>query len=629
MNKKFYLGLVATVGLFASCSSDDLTAEAPNGLSEVDGNQLVPIELAIGNIGSSSQTRGTGTVGDVQNSKWAGQKFNVYMFEQGTMTIAKDNDNVALYDNAVLTAPDQTAEGFDALDDAKKNIALLIETETEGATTTTTTSYRYFPNDAPYDFWGYRADDAAVGDPVVSDNDVKVTVNINGSQDIMVAKAAPKAAAENATKDNANNGEKLANGKIVGTYGGGKVEFDEAKLYSAYSARRQVNPTLNFKHLLSRLVFQVRASQASECDENTGIKVTAIEVESKTNGTLIAAYTAEEEPARLTFTGDPTFLSLKQRPSQVTAKAKGQWATINWAKDGDGVVTLSNNVKSWTAEQTGVAAYNKTFGLDDLCYTNDEKVLDEEYDNLPKYEGTKISDALADEANGSNGTLNVWCLFSAATYNNDVFKASDNLIALKPFTPVLGGGTDAYDSYEIVDATEEDYNADGATKVDGTPGDDDKVVGSIGKVWRSGDDPDYVYKKIVAVHHDAVGGTPANAQVGEALFVAPGEETYKLKFTVSQQVVTTVTKVGDAEPVPVPAPKTVTLTKLIKIPSGASGTNNNGDPLPSVAIAGKSYTIKLTVNGVNSVDLDNATMDDWDYTEGTDDIEIDDDDPNV
>lgn len=64
-------------------------------------------------------------------------------------------------------------------------------------------------------------------------------------------------------------------------------------IYSAFAARRDVQPNIKFEHLLSRLNFQVLAGAESTTDANTGVKVTGITVKSKATGKLVIAYQGE------------------------------------------------------------------------------------------------------------------------------------------------------------------------------------------------------------------------------------------------------------------------------------------------------------------------------------------------
>lgn len=264
------MGAVASLGLLASCSSDD-------DLSTGGKNDLQQIKIGMGVQTTVGATKGTGSVGSVgaENNKWAGQTINIYMFYKGTLDLAKWDDGIAIYDNAKFNAPTAASTGLATAADH---------------------SVKYYPTQSSFDFWGYRLDDAIQGEPAVSEDGTKQEVGfeLNGSQDIMVGKATP-------------DEEDLA--KCA----------DETKIYSAYAARRGVQPDIVFKHLLSRLVFSITGGNKDACDDESGVKVTAIKVKSKYTGKLIVAYTPDAEVTNeLVPTEDVKDLVLMQRATDDT-----------------------------------------------------------------------------------------------------------------------------------------------------------------------------------------------------------------------------------------------------------------------------------------------------------------------
>lgn len=259
------MGAVASLGLLASCSSDDDLSTDGNGK---DGLQKIKIGMG---VQANVATRGTGTVGAVgeKENTWAKQTVNVYMLNKGTLDLAKFGED-PIYENTVLTTPADNASG--------------IATELVGGVA----QYKYYPTTkTAFDFWGYRLDDADVtaaaeqegsenaaaikGNkfvPYTSGDSLLIGFKIDGTQDIMAGKAVP-------TEEEINK------------CGG------ETNIYSAYAARRDVQPNIKFEHLLSRLNFQVLAGAESTTDANTGVKVTGITVKSKATGKLVIAYQGE------------------------------------------------------------------------------------------------------------------------------------------------------------------------------------------------------------------------------------------------------------------------------------------------------------------------------------------------
>ena len=263
MKKLFLMGAVASLGLLASCSSDDDLSTGGNGK---DGLQQIKIGMG---VQANVATRGTGTVGAVgaENNKWAKQTVNVYMLNKGTLDVAKFGED-PIYENTVLTTPTDNASG------------IASELDEHGVA-----QYKYYPTTkTAFDFWGYRLDDAdkttaedqagsataaAINSgrfvPYTSEDSLLIGFQIDGTQDIMAGKAVP-------TEEEMKK------------CGG------EENIYSAFAARRDVQPNIKFEHLLSRLNFQVLAGAKSTTDDNTGVKVTGITVKSKATGKLVIAY---------------------------------------------------------------------------------------------------------------------------------------------------------------------------------------------------------------------------------------------------------------------------------------------------------------------------------------------------
>ena len=264
MKKLFLMGAVASLGLLASCSSDDDLSTGGNGK---DGLQQIKIGMG---VQANVATRGTGTVGAVgaENNTWAKQTVNVYMLNKGTLDLAKFGED-PIYENTVLTTPANNASG--------------IASELVGGVP----QYKYYPTTkTAFDFWGYRLDDAndATGTADQEGTDSKVAVTsgkfvpytsgdslligfkIDGTQDIMAGKAVPTE--EEITKCGGEN-----------------------NIYSAFAARREVQPNIKFEHLLSRLNFQVLDGKKTETtDPDKAVKVTGITVKSKATGKLVIAY---------------------------------------------------------------------------------------------------------------------------------------------------------------------------------------------------------------------------------------------------------------------------------------------------------------------------------------------------
>jgi len=260
MKKSFMFVAVAAAGMLASCSSESLTSSDPK--IEPTQEELVPIEISVASPSARAITRGTGTVGGVEDGSdnavnndgtdtgtpkaniWAGQKVRVYMFNKGTLDVAQSN-GADLFNNAEMDTPaatDNTASGLAHYVDPNSTRYLV----------------KYYPLTGAYDFWGYRIDDAKnadgsapAGAPAKNGDKYQVEIKVDGSQDVLGAKTTVP--------------------DISGT------TLTTADLYSAKAARQSIQPELEFKHLMTRLTFEAYpGNDNAKTVYVTGIKVRAL-----------------------------------------------------------------------------------------------------------------------------------------------------------------------------------------------------------------------------------------------------------------------------------------------------------------------------------------------------------------
>lgn len=347
--KKMFLFALAAAGMLTACSNDDTLGG--NGDQNVSEQQI-----RLGVASSKVQTRGTGTVGGMTDAEnvWAGQTLWVYMLQKGSMDLAYykapavggvATPDVEVFNNKKFTAPD-------AANNTKSGLA-----------TTADGTIAYYPVSGNYDFWGYRVDDAAGATPVVKTVDDTgaaveanvatkrvVDITIDGSQDIMAGKAVPST--DEVTK--------------LGNYAD--------NFYSAYAARKGVQPNITFNHLLTRFTFEVRAGSKATAGLPAGgntdaVKVTGVSVDSKTTGTLTVAYTGETKEAAdlLTFTGDASALKLMQRDETVAdnnaALIDLKPVTLTWPATGEATVGDAIKVGEALLVAPGETEYPLTINL--------------------------------------------------------------------------------------------------------------------------------------------------------------------------------------------------------------------------------------------------------------------------
>lgn len=326
MKKMFFFALAAA-GMLTACSNEDT-------LGGNDDQNVSEQQIRLGVASSKVQTRGTGTVGGMteDENKWAGQTLWVYMLQNGSMELGYYKTPAEAAGAAVGTA---------VFDNKEFKAPKTAESTVSGLATTADGAIAYYPVSGNYDFWGYRVDDAVTlvdngagvmvpdvktvndaGDEVAADLATKrvVGIEIDGSQDIMAGKATPSTAEVGKLGDYADN------------------------FYSAYAARKGVQPNITFNHLLTRFTFEVRAGSKATAGQGASgnteaVRVQGVSVESLTDGKLTVAYTGETKEAAdlLTFTGDASPLTLKQR-------------AVGAVDNNDPLVALEEVALTWPAD---------------------------------------------------------------------------------------------------------------------------------------------------------------------------------------------------------------------------------------------------------------------------------------
>lgn len=274
---KKYLLFALAASILAGCSRDDVNAP-DNGEGN---NDPVEIKLWTG-LPVTKTTRGVGSVGDLagDNNKWDNNVIQILSFPK------MDSDyNVPFLNKAAIAASDNSVTWLGG-------------------------GSEYYNSLGAYDFWGIHLDGAAsITNRIVNEAEetIAIDVTIDGTQDIMIAKA------ELTEEQKAGMLQKAG---IDDSADDAVKEAEWAKAYSAYAARRDVQPNMLFKHLLSRLKFNIYPARAGA--ENVYIK--SITATSKTKGNVV--FVAKDDTKRgltiATDNNDPVALSLKQRPAAGT-----------------------------------------------------------------------------------------------------------------------------------------------------------------------------------------------------------------------------------------------------------------------------------------------------------------------
>lgn len=247
MKKNYFFIAALAIGMMSSCSNNEILEEVelPSLPDQVidEGTTRMPIELGISDPSFSVSTRGTGTVGDLvgeATNVWNGQPLGILMVEKNTMNDATINGEY-IFDDFTFRAPVGIEAG---------NIVMYHTTE----------NVKYYPLTGAFDFWGYHlgtmpneqlAPAEVVEETAIVSGEIKdytqktVEFNIDGTHDVMAGKAI--------LSENDSTIIEGVTGFDAASY------YDRA--YSSWSARKEIKPSIQFKHLLSRLVFNVKAGE--------------------------------------------------------------------------------------------------------------------------------------------------------------------------------------------------------------------------------------------------------------------------------------------------------------------------------------------------------------------------------
>ena len=231
--KKYQLFAAAAIVALASCTKNGQTT-TPDITDPLEDGRPVPVLFSAAS--PKLQVKSVGAV----DKAWNSQELKIYGYDR-TVT---DFTQAAFIDNVSATAPADGNKGaIEVLNNAAQNEPF------------------YYVTGKYYDFYGYHIDDAATGEPVKTATSVSVPFELKGSQDLMLAKADQKTDIDAVGKTD---------------------EVNADKAYSAFAARRGVQPNLLFKHQLTRFTFEIVAG--SEAGSN--IYVTDVKIASKFKGSL-------------------------------------------------------------------------------------------------------------------------------------------------------------------------------------------------------------------------------------------------------------------------------------------------------------------------------------------------------
>ena len=368
--KKSYLalGLVAAVAM-SSCSNDEPMPNNGNGNQNL-AQGYEPVKLSMTNSFadvevSGARTRGTGTVGSMDELKNLWQHENIYVLMTSTQDKDKDGNSEWGFTSALGNGP-FLFEQFDGSFWARpkvseNNISVLDYTLDRNEWWWGGSIDRFYPLQGASHFFAYHIDDAFAADgvgtfadvtvdgsiartcvneyPTLTLNDAKdaysIQFDLDGSQDLM-AGYAPIPETGYAADDNG---------------------------FSARSARQSTVPQISMKHLLSRLTFEV----VKGGDNFDRVTLQGIEVVSKDKGTMIVAVNPDFEA---------------EKPWENVGK-------ITW-DEGEGsteAFALKQVADKYIVDENGVAGTYTVEGEEYKVYYN---IYDELYANVKQTEKVAV-----------------------------------------------------------------------------------------------------------------------------------------------------------------------------------------------------------------------------------------------
>ena len=243
-------------------------------------------------IGGAAQTRGSGVIGDV--SSFAGKDFYVYAFNRDTKT-----------DYSTVSATDSLRCLVDGSYDDPESLMgrrAYWNPATEVVEWGVGESPIYYPmgeNEGhDFDFFAYYLDniEPANEDIIRSNDDIKINIEIDGSQDLMSAKAKPtKAQLED----------------ILDKQGEVAMLLQREHCYSYYTASHNLNPNFDFIHHLVKLDFKLVPGGTPGMTKD--VTVEKIEIRTKHKATFTVADKYDDNRLGLKFQEDTTRLALKER----------------------------------------------------------------------------------------------------------------------------------------------------------------------------------------------------------------------------------------------------------------------------------------------------------------------------
>ena len=269
----------------ASCTDNSWRGVSDSDYDDYDNGIPVPVVVGVGDSGTS-YTKGSGAIDNEDGRPWKDANVYVYAFRQdgdSFARLARASGNDCLIDASLDSASERG--GRRAWYSGADEYLTWADSEADV----------YYPSGKEtYDFYAYYIDNLRIPDSSVTRTAdcIKFPVTIDGSTDIMTGRA------------------KFSDTMFDGT------QFSEIEkgmirkyAFSSYTARRNINPILEFSHHLARLRFEMYPAS----DKANTVIVNSITVKSRTSG-VFTAVSRDSDAVGVDFSSDrnPKALSLAE-----------------------------------------------------------------------------------------------------------------------------------------------------------------------------------------------------------------------------------------------------------------------------------------------------------------------------
>lgn len=247
MKKIFTFAAAALV--MAACSKEPVQTPVKDFQAPAEKAEKKAVEFR-SNVTVSMGSKAQGGV-----DAWSGSQ-NLYVYGFQRVSGAIDYATATPFINNVVAVSPSGAT-------SDNSITVLDETDGKPY---------YYVGNFTYDFYGYYVDDLDA-EPRAEQTGIYVPLTLTGGEDIMIAKADPSVDVQKA--------------KDAGQFRGDLATWNDRYAYSAYAARRGVQPSLVFKHQLVRFTFQI--TSGSEFESNNRLVVKGLSLEARNVADLCVA----------------------------------------------------------------------------------------------------------------------------------------------------------------------------------------------------------------------------------------------------------------------------------------------------------------------------------------------------